>query len=100
MFPGVLCVLLWSSRGFLCYQKKILVCPHLCFFPVFVLGTLAHLPQVKMRTTQRNVEQVQAPDQWNQDKSSHNQNMCNKEGQQTDKCRSKYNASIVYKQNR
>ena len=40
----------------------------------------------------RNVEQVQAPDESNQDKSFHSQNMCNKEGLQIDKGRSEYKA--------
>ena len=44
------------------------------------------------------VEQVQARDQSNQDKSFHNQKMRNKEGLQIDKSRSKYKAPMVYLQ--
>ena len=37
----------------LCSQKRFLVCPHLCLFPVFVYKKLADFQQVKMRSAQR-----------------------------------------------
>ena len=57
-------------------EEGFLVCSHLCLFLVYAFENLAD---------RGNVEQVQAPDQSNQDKSFHNQNMCNKEGLQKDK---------------
>ena len=69
--------------------------PCICFGKTLLLFSKSNRSQHKEK-----VEQVQAPDQSNQDKSFDNQNMCNKEGLQIDKCRSKYNAPMVYKQNR
>ena len=65
-----------------------------------LLKTLLIFHNSKSSPHRGKVEQVQAPDQSIQDKSFHNQNMCNKEGPQIDKCRSKYKAPMVHKQNR
>ena len=83
------------------HEKRFLVRSHLCLFVVYVFENFADFPQLKKKCPHKgNVEQVQAPDQSNQDRSFHNQNMCSKEGLQIDKCRSKYKAPMVYKQNR
>ena len=62
--------------------------------------TLLIFPNSGYSQHEDKVEQVQAPDQSKQDKSFHNQNICNKQGLQIDKCRPRYNDPMVYKQNR
>ena len=41
-----------NGRSFLCYQKRLLVCSHLCLFFVYVFESLADFPQLKMKSTQ------------------------------------------------
>ena len=60
---SVLRGLLKSSRAFLCYQKRFVVCSHLCLFLVFVLENLDDFPHVKISPNQDEIKQVQAPDQ-------------------------------------
>ena len=76
---------------------------------VLVIGTFLALSVTDIFTVQQTSFSLcswcsalvfQAPDQSNQDKSLHNENMCNKEGLQIDKGRSKYNAPMVYQQDR
>ena len=72
-----------------------------CVSSLYMLfNTLLTFHNSKSSPHRGNVEQVQAPDQSNQDKSFHNQNTCNKEGLQIDECKSKYKAPMVSKQNR
>ena len=64
-----------------------------------LLKTLMRFHKSNRSPHRGNVEQVQAPDQSNRDKSVHNQNMSNKEGLQIDRCRSKYKALMFYTEN-
>ena len=66
--------------------RKGFCCALTCVRSLYMLlKTLLIFHNSKLSPHRGNVEQVQAPDESNQDKSFHNQNMCNKEGLQIDK---------------
>ena len=50
---GTLRGLLSSSKAFLCYQKRFVVCAHRCMILVFVKESIDDFPRCKRKSTQR-----------------------------------------------